>query len=146
MPDAAWQRCPLHTTAFLLFSCFSAITCGASPSRFICDPMALFTCLWRFSGDTFKKQLQHLYPVSLLFLCPWCLLWWRLCCSVLMGIKVYLSRLHLPKRQFQWPEFSAFGGGDVSTLLTAFLMKVMPCPIGCKLFSFPRISCADGCT
>jgi hypothetical protein len=38
------------------------------------------------------------------------------------------------------------GVGDVSTLLTAFLMRVMSSMISCKLFSFPRISCAEGCS
>ena len=38
------------------------------------------------------------------------------------------------------------GEGSVSALLTAFLMRVMSSTIGCKLFSFPRISCADGCS
>jgi hypothetical protein len=40
----------------------------------------------------------------------------------------------------------AMGAGDVSTLLTAFLIRVMSSMIGCKLFSFPRISCAEGCS
>lgn len=42
--------------------------------------------------------------------------------------------------------FVAMGGGRVSALLIAFLMRVMSSTIGCKLFSFPRISCADGCS
>jgi hypothetical protein len=40
----------------------------------------------------------------------------------------------------------AMGVGDASTLLTAFLMRVMSSTISCKLFSFPRISCAEGCS
>jgi hypothetical protein len=34
--------------------------------------------------------------------------------------------------------------GDTSALLTAFLMRVLSSTIGCREFSFPRISCADG--
>jgi hypothetical protein len=33
---------------------------------------------------------------------------------------------------------SAVGAGDASTLLTAFLMRVMSSAINCKLFNFPR--------
>jgi hypothetical protein len=40
----------------------------------------------------------------------------------------------------------AMGVGDASTLLTAFLMRVMSSTISCKLFSFPRISCAEDCS
>lgn len=40
----------------------------------------------------------------------------------------------------------ATGAGNASALLTAFLMRVMSSAISCKLFSFPRISCAEGCS
>ncbi|KAL2842674.1 hypothetical protein BJX68DRAFT_278354 [Aspergillus pseudodeflectus] len=40
----------------------------------------------------------------------------------------------------------ARGVGNAITLLTVFLIRVMSSIIGCRLFSFPKISCPDGCS
>ncbi|PYH63983.1 uncharacterized protein BO88DRAFT_352064 [Aspergillus vadensis CBS 113365] len=41
---------------------------------------------------------------------------------------------------------SSIGTDDVSILLTVFLIRVIFSVINCKLFNFPRISCAEGCS
>jgi hypothetical protein len=62
------------------------------------------------------------------------------------GYKGVLEQTTSAQEAIRVATLGAMGAGDVSMLLMAFLMRVMSSTISCKLFSFPRISCAEGCS
>jgi len=140
------RRLTFRSTTSPLFSCFAAMTRGAFPSRFIRDPVASFTRLRRSSGSTLRRTAAALV---LSFTTVSLSLMLATVEALLFGVDGYEGvpeRTTFAQEAIWGAAFGAMGEGSVSALLTAFLMRVMSSTIGCKLFSFPRFSCADGCS